>query len=478
MDCGSAKHGAIRSLYSVWHDVTYGDLVDDPQERGERMKIESSRDIYHNYRILSDGKTPDCHSYTVRMMTENHIPGFLDCHIQEIDSSTRYLYDVTSMQSLEDILESGKITGQLLELLYSSVLAAIRNLEDFLLDENGIQMSPELIFLNAERTRIYFIYYPDEEESCSGQMKRLGEMILPHLDHGDKKSVIMGYAFYQKAAEGNISVGEFQKLLEECRPNPMPESKGVSEEEERERREQRERILDEFFEEDEKSSGEGLFARVRNWFSRRRQENGKPDEEGAAIMREFFPDGKRQKPTNRSETSLANDVNTIAGKLPEEMAGRLSTGRSESSDDRVADDEDGWKETVLLAAGGQETEDRRVQALLLPEGREQDSGGGSRNVRTDRLELWKRNHILGKSRKSADLILNVPTVSRIHARFVYRENGYSIIDLNSKNGTLRNGELLVPGEAYPLHDGDRLRFSDQCFMYHRAGIVQPPSESV
>ena len=195
-------------------------------------------------------------------------------------------------------------------------------------------------------------------------------------------------------------------------------------------------------------------------------------------MRDFFPDGKRQEQANQSEDSHANEVDAISGKLPVEMAGRLSTGRSERSADHVADDEDGWKETVLLAAGKQEREERRAQALLLPEGREQDSGGGSGNVRTGTLELWKMNHILGKSRKSADLILNVPTVSRIHARFVYRENGYWIIDLNSKNGTFRNGELLVSGEAYPLQDGDRLRFSDQCFTYHRAGIVQPLPESV
>ena len=26
-DCGSAKHGAIRSLYSLWHDLSYGRLL-------------------------------------------------------------------------------------------------------------------------------------------------------------------------------------------------------------------------------------------------------------------------------------------------------------------------------------------------------------------------------------------------------------------------------------------------------------------
>ncbi|MCC6095049.1 MAG: DUF6382 domain-containing protein, partial [Eubacterium sp.] len=61
------------------------------------MKIESSRDMFHNYRILSEGRMPERNSYTIRMLTDNRIPGFLECQIREIDTEMKFLYDVTSM---------------------------------------------------------------------------------------------------------------------------------------------------------------------------------------------------------------------------------------------------------------------------------------------------------------------------------------------------------------------------------------------
>ena len=465
------------------------------------MKIESSRDVSHNYRILSEGKTPDRSSYIVRMLTENPIPGFLECHIQEIDASPRYLYDVTSRQSLEDILETEKITGQFLELLYSSLLAAIHNLEEFLLDENGIQLRPDLIFLNAEKSRIYFIYYPDEEECFSDQLKILGETMLPHLDHGDRRSVIMGYAFYQRASEGNLYAGDFEELLEECRPGPKEENREPMQADEKERKEQREKILDEFFEDEDNVSGDGVFSRIRNWFSRRKGHdensgNEEAEEVGGAVrdkkrkerrirpellsadfLKEEYGNVSSEGYGNVSSERYGNVSSEGYGNVPSETAGKISKDMSVERTDDTSVDEDGGKETALLTAGAKETVPKAL-AMLLPERREQHTEHRKGDGQTEAIVLWKTNHILGKSRKAADLVVSVPTVSRIHARFVYRENGYDIIDLNSKNGTFRNGEMLSSGESYSLKEGDQLRFSDQLFTYHATGIVQQPPESV
>ncbi|MEM7330830.1 MAG: FHA domain-containing protein [Chloroflexota bacterium] len=51
-------------------------------------------------------------------------------------------------------------------------------------------------------------------------------------------------------------------------------------------------------------------------------------------------------------------------------------------------------------------------------------------------------------------------VSRLHATIQSFENGISIIDLNSTNGTLLNMYKLPPEEPYPLSDGDEIRFGD------------------
>jgi hypothetical protein len=50
-----------------------------------------------------------------------------------------------------------------------------------------------------------------------------------------------------------------------------------------------------------------------------------------------------------------------------------------------------------------------------------------------------------------------PGVSRLHAVLVAAQGGtWSVVDPGSENGTLLNGNEIPPGEAVPLHDGDRI----------------------
>jgi hypothetical protein len=47
-------------------------------------------------------------------------------------------------------------------------------------------------------------------------------------------------------------------------------------------------------------------------------------------------------------------------------------------------------------------------------------------------------------------------VSRAHATLTYQNSQLTVVDLNSSNGTLLNGERLVPERPYMLKDGDEL----------------------
>ena len=48
-------------------------------------------------------------------------------------------------------------------------------------------------------------------------------------------------------------------------------------------------------------------------------------------------------------------------------------------------------------------------------------------------------------------------VSRAHALIHVRPDGYLVEDLQSTNETLLNFQRLLPGQSYPLKDGDQLR---------------------
>lgn len=56
-------------------------------------------------------------------------------------------------------------------------------------------------------------------------------------------------------------------------------------------------------------------------------------------------------------------------------------------------------------------------------------------------------------------VIDLPTVSRIHAKIRKREEEYYLSDMNSRNGTIVNGRLLLPEEEYRLQEEDEVDFA-------------------
>ena len=67
---------------------------------------------------------------------------------------------------------------------------------------------------------------------------------------------------------------------------------------------------------------------------------------------------------------------------------------------------------------------------------------------------------IGKIKGESDIILDSPTVSRIHARLMNRGGQYFIKDLNSRNGTFCNGDRLHPQEERQITSGDIISFAE------------------
>ncbi len=75
--------------------------------------------------------------------------------------------------------------------------------------------------------------------------------------------------------------------------------------------------------------------------------------------------------------------------------------------------------------------------------------------------------LVGRDGKVADIVVNLPAVSRLHCVIVYHEkdNTYEIVDF-SKNGTyLSDGQRLVPDTTYCVKAGTELCFGDLDTVY-------------
>ncbi|OGD19064.1 MAG: hypothetical protein A2Y69_03930 [Candidatus Aminicenantes bacterium RBG_13_59_9] len=51
-------------------------------------------------------------------------------------------------------------------------------------------------------------------------------------------------------------------------------------------------------------------------------------------------------------------------------------------------------------------------------------------------------------------------VSREHARIIRKSESCALVDLNSTNTTVLNGEKLKPNVEYDLHSGDKIQICD------------------
>jgi pSer/pThr/pTyr-binding forkhead associated (FHA) protein len=53
----------------------------------------------------------------------------------------------------------------------------------------------------------------------------------------------------------------------------------------------------------------------------------------------------------------------------------------------------------------------------------------------------------------------------MHARFEEHNGKVCVCDLNSTNGTLRNGEMIDMNRFIALEVGDKLKIGKSCFTY-------------
>jgi transcriptional regulator of acetoin/glycerol metabolism len=76
------------------------------------------------------------------------------------------------------------------------------------------------------------------------------------------------------------------------------------------------------------------------------------------------------------------------------------------------------------------------------------------------LELER--HVIGRDAQSADLTLEAPAVSRVHAEITREGRHFVLRDLGSRNGVIVNGRKVQSVELEPL---DEVRVGDAIFKF-------------
>ena len=161
------------------------------------MYAEYKRDMSHNYLILHGENPVDTSSYQVRMLTGNAVPSILKCRIQGLDGNFLFYYDITSRQSLASFYEQKKLQVSDIRLIFGGVVKIMEEMMEFLLNPDQLLLSPEYMYLDVEKQKMYFCCLPGEPKTISEQFREMTEYFLPKLDHEEASAVTMGYGIYR-----------------------------------------------------------------------------------------------------------------------------------------------------------------------------------------------------------------------------------------------------------------------------------------
>ncbi len=376
------------------------------------------RSMHCNYeRILLD-KQPEEKRYQYCILSRGGIKGLLPCSLRYLNGLAYLYYDITSKQSITQLYGKRCITRAWIKDFMWSFEQIQTELGRFLLDERNVLWYPDQIFQDLESNIFSFLYVPYYEGE-NGFLKLL-EYFVEHIDYEDEKLVECVYKMYEQY-ERNGEVYLQGKIFEDIQMlnAGKEEINRVNAEEEKSAD-----VLD-----------ETLPIKAANEVDK----VPTVDNISKKGIRYLF-DGKRRKNKNTRDTYQKNMQQLMEGYA---VAEEVAYGNGE-------DEEEAYGKTVYIeeTKGLQEI----VRKLYTLDGRIV-------------MQLTQESCIIGKKKDEAELVLDDFSVSRIHARISRENNAIYLEDLNSTNGTYKNGLRLQPYEKKKLEEGDEIKIGKVVLVY-------------
>ncbi len=485
------------------------------------MNIQYQRNLKNSYMVVvEEGQSLNLDGELAeKMMQKQDIPGLLQWVTMESGNDMTFWYQITGLQSLADWLSRHTLDYELFGHLLSGLLALQEELPRYYMKLEHILLREDQIFLDQSGRKVSFCYEPlwsrEPRESLGGLM----EQLLSKIDHGDKLAVRLGYGLYEKCQEANADIWHY--VMEyahgaQIEPEDETPERGWESEQaelsgdegrggrslsedmppdtdaERRSRAEWHRAHDaEYRAHAERNRARDAEYRAgNNPYAARHHENGMPGagaSEYAAHINEQIdmlrqPDeaprkkhfGGRQR--EREDALVREDASYAA-----QETRKVDTSDSGASSSSPLSWLQGVKAAITMPKKKPqappppvyvfepETEAPRTEnptvylgADAEPEGRLAYEGTGSE---ADYI-IDKDIFLIGGRNTDADARLKASGISRSHARITRDDGEYFIEDLNSRNGTYLNGQLLPYKERRRMKPGDRLRFAREEFLFY------------
>ena len=451
------------------------------------MKAEYKRDMNHNYLILYGEKDINTDSYQVRMLVGNIIPSLLKCRIQGVDGKFMMYFDITSKQAVSTLYEEKKLGNEDLRLIFGGFVRVMEEAAEYLINPAQLVLKPQYIFADCEKKELFFCLMPGYDKDIKEQFQLLTEYILPKIDHEDSEAVILGYGVYRRTMENSFHLEHIKEELyrkqnnkEEIKTETEKDSREIFVQETGEENlMQSSGMSENFWREDkvEKTDSHKLFGKKVAVFVlillalagvTMAISGGYLPHQDISVLLGIVLAGmggimlavviiRKAKDVYKQPQKESREKSQLSEKFVRPSVNEIL---QEGSDDTIKmmmekkslhkEKEEDFGETVVLSAGvvsGPASLVSREPGELAP------------------IYLQEELTVIGKLENACDAVIDLPTVSRIHAKIRKREEEYYLSDMNSRNGTIVNGRLLLPEEEYRLQEEDEVDFAQARYIF-------------
>lgn len=437
------------------------------------IEVKYYKDFKHNYLIIKREDSPT-DMYQCRMITGNRIEGLLSCQERHINGEMLLYYEITSKQSLLSLYESKRFNMKQLNRFFMQLKTVWEGISRYLLDESNLMLKPEFIFADVETDELSFLYYPFETDE--NYMISLLEFLADKVDSEDKNATEITYKMLNLVTKEQFVLDEVLQWFEEDYEEPAGLDRsyhGCEKEEEisREFTMPESEMQDDYLSVSQAQKPGEIKGRSKSMIACA----------GIILAAVFmgilywvyitYQLSEKELIYLHAGSILAGVLlvmgvlyllykNIIEKRLL--VKGRSSElwRKEKGEDDRL------FQNTVFPEHIQQKAEQAYGNTIFIPwiencENKLYGTGKGNKN----HIDLGKLPLTVGKLAGSVDMVIEDQSISRRHVKFAREGNRIYMTDLNSTNGTFKNGLRLQPNTSEILEPGDEIRLGKLKFIY-------------
>lgn len=401
------------------------------------------RGLGNNYVRIRELALPDERKYQYCIMKRGGITGLLPFEVRYIDSDAYMYYDITSRQNISTLYSKKPLDRNWVVSFFSSMKRIRNEAVRFLLDPSNLIWNPGNVYQDLKTGNFGYLYVPylDEDNGFSEMV----DFIVGHVDYGDEELVKCVYLIAEQYKSGGDAYID-EKIYSDVDElkNPVSAEKKTAPSEEQDPGEKaapepdRSSDMKQIY-----SCSETIGDEFTDFWER---------------PVKLRPEEKKSGKENEEETKSGGIISFFSRIRNKDRKLRKEYEFESSAEPGVAEE--------IRYSDAESPEDEDSEGTVFVDLSADD---GIRRLNGENGECLRvlngESVVIGKKSEDADLVIDEKEISRMHARIFLKDEDYYIEDLNSTNGTFKNGVRLKPYEQKKLSKGDEIKLAAKKLIF-------------